>query len=141
MDKRIMVAVDGSAPSTRAVKLAAEIAKRYGAKLALLYVVEPMIVPPESDPGLLQRISDDHRAWAEKTLAEIGAGLEKEGVSVERHVLYGTPADEIAAVSETEDVLMVVIGSRGRSAAKRVILGSTSDRLVHHAKKPVLVVR
>jgi nucleotide-binding universal stress UspA family protein len=141
MDKRIMVAVDGSAPSTRAVKLGAEIAKRYGAKLALLYVVEPMIVPPESDPGLLQRISDDHRAWAEKTLAEIGAGLEKEGLTVERHVLYGAPADEIAAVSETDDVLMVVIGSRGRSAAKRVILGSTSDRLVHHAKKPVLVVR
>ncbi len=103
--KRILVAVDDSETSLRAVRLAAEIATATKSELILAHV----LVPPQprslwpGDPGV-----------------------------------SANPANRAAAMSSNVD--LVVVGSRGRGAAARVLLGSTSDRLVHICEKPVLIV-
>jgi nucleotide-binding universal stress UspA family protein len=61
-------------------------------------------------------------------------------VQAETSVLSGSPAETLAEAAAAPDVDLVVLGSRGRGAVARVLLGSVSDRLIHISPKPVLVV-
>lgn len=138
---KILVALDGSDPSQHALRMGADIAARYGARLIALYVIPPAVFPPDAYPIGVQDIEAAHATWAEKMLRDVVVRLEEPGVAVDRRILAGAPADEIARVAREEGVDLVVVGSRGRSAAARVLLGSVSDRLVHICERPVLVVR
>jgi nucleotide-binding universal stress UspA family protein len=62
-------------------------------------------------------------------------------VTTEFLVWEGDPGDSIAAAVEAEHADLVVVGTRGRSGAERMLLGSVSDHVVRHAECPVLVVR
>ena len=63
------------------------------------------------------------------------------GVNAEFLVWEGDPGGSIAAAAEAENADIVVVGTRGRSGAERMLLGSVSDHVVRHAECPVLVVR
>ncbi len=139
--KRILVAVDDSEPSLRAARLAADIAVRFGAKLTLVHVVPPMPYALEGYGVDTAAIDDADRKAATAVLTKIGATLQEPGIEIDHAVLWGPPAELLADLANAPDVGMIVIGSRGRNGAARVLLGSTSDRLVHIAAKPVLVVR
>jgi nucleotide-binding universal stress UspA family protein len=62
-------------------------------------------------------------------------------VDTNTFLVHGLPADEIVKKAETERYDMIVIGSRGRTAAKSFLLGSVSNRVSHQAKCPVLIVK
>jgi len=134
---RILVGVDGSAASHQAARLAAEIAARFGARLTLAYVVPRLLLPPDAYGLTVAEVETEHRAHADEVLAAAAAALGP-GVAVERQVLYGLPAE--ALVEAGADADLVVVGSRGHGAVSRVLLGSTSDRVVHVSSRPVLVV-
>ena len=68
------------------------------------------------------------------------AAAAAEGVRAETKLLKGQPADAIADAAVSSNVDLVVVGSRGRGAVTRVLLGSTSDRLINICEKPVLIV-
>ena len=76
-----------------------------------------------------QRVADE----AAETVAEVAPSVECEAV-----VLNGQPAEALLGASEDAD--LVVVGSRGLGGFKRLMLGSVSDQVVHHAVCPVLVV-
>jgi nucleotide-binding universal stress UspA family protein len=62
------------------------------------------------------------------------------GARAATQVLYGPPAETLAEAASAGDADLLVVGSRGHGAVARVLLGSTSDRVVHVASMPVLVV-
>ena len=141
--RRICVATDGSPFASHAVDVAIDLAGRYAAELTIL-AVAPLVpiyvasteawVPtevPESEIRLYQEIVDKavERAKAAGLKAVTGVGLE------------GVVVDEIVGYLETNPTDLLVLGSRGLGAAKRLLLGSVSDAVSHHAGCPVLLVR
>lgn len=138
--KRILVAVDGSQPSLKAARMAADIALRFGARLTLVHVVPKLLLPPDVYGLTIAEVEREHRAYAEKLLEQAIASLAEPGLDVDTTVLYGAPAEAIAEAAADEDVSLVVVGSRGHGAVARMFVGSVSDRLVHISPKAVLVV-
>jgi len=139
--KRILVAIDGSDPSLKAARMAADIALRFGAQLTLVHVVPKLLLPPDVYGLTLAEVEKEHRAYAEKLLQKAVSFLAEPGVDTTSTILYGSPAESIAEEAAGADVGMVVVGSRGHGAVARMFLGSVSDRIVHISPKPVLVVR
>jgi nucleotide-binding universal stress UspA family protein len=138
--KRILVAIDGSDPSLKAARMAADIALRFGARLTLVHVVPKLLLPPDVYGLTLAEVEKEHRSYAEKLLQKAVSFLAEPGVDTSSTILYGSPAESIAEEAATPDVGMVVVGSRGHGAVARMFLGSVSDRIVHISPKPVLVV-
>lgn len=138
--RRILVPVDGSRGARAALALALELAEATGARLSVLQVIEdagPLPSYDEDPPEGQERVPwlADQR-W-EKT-ADLLAGTD---VAHERRVETGYAAERICQVAAEEDVDLIVVGSRGLSLAGRFLLGSVSDRVVHHAPCSVTVVR
>jgi nucleotide-binding universal stress UspA family protein len=138
--KRILVAIDGSDPSLKAARMAADIALRFGAQLTLVHVVPKLLLPPDVYGLTLAEVEKEHRAYAEKLLQQALSFLAEPGVDTTSTILYGSPAESIAEEAAAPDVGMVVVGSRGHGSVARMFLGSVSDRIVHISPKPVLVV-
>lgn len=139
MVKKILVGTDGSEHAERAAAMAADLAKRYGASLLVVTVVEPAYLPPEA-ALMADRIEMARREEAERLVQAEAAKLASSGALVQGEVLFGTPAEEMVRAANEAHVDMVVVGSRGRGAVARMLLGSVSDRLVRQSRQPVLVV-
>ncbi len=137
--ERILVGVDGSEASLRALRLGVEIAARFGAKVTLVTVIPPLLLPNDAYAPGVGAIEQEHRRHAEQVLAEASELLEPK-VEVDKVQLFGAPAESLAQLAQSDEVGMVVVGSRGRNAVMRVLVGSVSDRLVHISPKPVLIV-
>ena len=136
----ILVPTDLSPAAKRAALAAATLAKLRGGAVKLLHVFEPpnvtipeLALDPRLEQGLLDRASKQLAADAEE--------LRARGVSVETSLEIGSPpASIIAAAAEDARVGMVAIGSRGRRAASRLLLGSVAEASLAKIGKPVLVV-
>jgi nucleotide-binding universal stress UspA family protein len=144
--KRILVGVDGSEPSNRAVELAAQLALPAKAQVTVAYVVDPITYPLQGYPSEIinaeaaAEVARQERRLGELLTASAAERLRSQGVAVETQVLNGNPPAELAEAAERGDYDLVAIGSTGKGAVKRMLLGSTSDRLVRLSKRPVLVV-
>jgi nucleotide-binding universal stress UspA family protein len=139
--KRVVVGVDGSAISLGALKKAVHHAKIWNAELVAVGAV-----PLSKGAGILAWVgpaSVDHeevlRGYAEKLDAIVDeVEAEHEDLRIRRIVLDGTGAELLTEFSEAADLL--VVGSRGRGGFAGLLLGSTSQAVLHHSKCPVLVV-
>jgi nucleotide-binding universal stress UspA family protein len=136
----ILVPVDGSEGSRRAVVHALELAAATGARLTLIEVIEEEGALPTYDerppPGHTREAWLSEERW--RPIAEV---LEGSQVPWERRVEQGYPAEVIVQVCESADVDLVVMGSRGLRGVGRFLVGSVSDRVVHHAPCSVMVVK
>ncbi|MBL9037494.1 MAG: universal stress protein [Archangium sp.] len=139
--KSVIVAVDGSEPSLKGVKLAASLAVSMGARLELVHVIPPVLLPPSSYAEAIAKVEAGGKAIARELLDKAAAVATEAGAQSDSVMLHGSPAESIADLATAERVWGVVIGARGHSAVSRVLLGSVVDRLVHICTKPVLVVR
>jgi nucleotide-binding universal stress UspA family protein len=137
----VVVGTDGSEPAHRAVKEAADLAKALHAQLDIVYVSVPILLPPITYTELIDELTRKERAYAERILAHAASVASQVGIGVRPSHLTGAPVDTLLAVADQDDVLALVVGSRGRGAVARVLLGSVADRLVQLSRKPVLVVR
>ena len=140
---RIAVALDGSECAGHALDTAIDLALHYQSELQVLSVAplipvyiapaEPWVPAgiPESQLAYYRTVVDDGVAKAEK------AGLKKvTGVCLE-----GVIVDELLGQMEAHPPDLLIMGSRGLSTAKRLLLGSVSDAVAHHVKCPILIVR
>lgn len=135
---RIVVGFDGSEHSRKALARAAEIAN--GATIAVVSAANVARLMRDPAGGVAPVDPADAEARTQ-ALAEArkyleGRGLK--GVYVEGH---GNPADVIVQEAEESGADLIVIGTRGLNAVQRVVLGSVSTNVVHHAPCDVLVVR
>jgi nucleotide-binding universal stress UspA family protein len=78
---------------------------------------------------------------SEQRFEEVHPMLDEENIEWDRKVVEGYPADKICEIAEREHYDMIVLGSKGRSAIGRFLMGSISDRVVHHAHCSVCVVK
>jgi nucleotide-binding universal stress UspA family protein len=134
----IGVACDNEPEARLALKVAAEVAESLGARLIVNDVVNSEILPTYFGyPAIVDydEINEELRKSAEARLEESCAGLPGE---VDATVVTGPVAMKLDELAGKVDLM--VCGSRGWGRVKRVVLGSTADRLIHSAPCPVLVV-
>jgi len=136
MFKTIVLALDGSDGSRRAIPLAVELAKRDNAKLLIAHVEQDII---GRGGGPIQATEDEIQAEVRRQSEELSAqGVE---TSVEmRSVMLGGPAHVIEEIAAEAGADLIVAGTRGHSPVAGLLLGSVTQRLLHIARRPVLAV-
>ncbi len=138
----ILLASDGSECAIKAASVAATLASKFGARLTIINVFQPV---PEVGPyGEMINAGLDKKyitELQEHAISHVGRTLEEAGLSYESRSEVGQPAAEIVRVAEAEGCDLIVLGSRGASGLTLFLLGSTCDRVVHHAHCPVLIVK
>jgi len=138
--RRVLVAVDGSEAAVRAARMGADVAARFGARVTLVYVVPRLLLPPDVYGLTVEEVEREQSSHGQEVLRSALAALSGAGVELDSKVLSGPPAETLAEAAAAPDVDLVVVGSRGQGAVKRMLLGSVSDRLVHICPRPILVV-
>ena len=133
MMKNILVPVDGSEGSDRAVTEAISIAEACEAKLNFLYVAN--INACLSD-AILEAVTKAGNVVLDRAMEMVPSGIEKEAFSE-----TGSPAVVILDFATSNDMDLIVMGSRGLGVVKGVLLGSVSQYIVEQSKCPVLVVK
>ncbi len=139
--KTILVAVDGSEASLKASRMAVPLAQAMGCTLELVYVVPPVLLPPSVYAETIQRLEETNQLVAKEALQKAADAVREAGGSSESVMVHGSPAEAIADLSHADRIWGVVVGAKGHNALSRVMLGSTTDRLMHIVAKPVLIVR
>jgi nucleotide-binding universal stress UspA family protein len=140
--KTILVPTDFSADAEAAIGTATALAKSFGASIHLVHVVQPPLQPvgPEMAVTPVTFWRELHDA-AVKRIGGSKQRVEAAGVRCEIEVLEDVPGFAIAAAAERAHADLIVMGSRGLSGLKHVLLGSVAERTVRYAACPVLTVK
>lgn len=137
--KKILVAHDGSDHADRALLEAAELAGNFKASLTVISVVPNLCF---SEIGIdCDTVTRLYRAETEGAMEGVKKLLSEKGIAAETTVLEGKPADVICDHATHMGFDLVVIGSSGKQATERAVIGSVSSRVVAYAPCSVLVVR
>jgi nucleotide-binding universal stress UspA family protein len=140
--KSILVPMDFSAESEKALAYAVPFAALFGAKLTLLHVVEPVGVPDFAKSFPLAMENDKLMAECKRHLERVVKDIELESNLLEKVLVrYGRAFDEIAGAARMLKADLIIISTHGYTGLRHVLLGSTTERVVRHAPCPVLVVR
>ncbi|MBV8386545.1 MAG: universal stress protein [Acidimicrobiia bacterium] len=145
---KALIATDGSDHALDAAKRAKDLLAP-GTEYTLLTVEPPPVVPeaapvmgldtvPITSPEAAEELTEAYREEANESLERTARVL---GGEAARRVEYGDAATEITRVAEEDGFDVIVVGSQGAGFVKRVLMGSVSQHLLHHAPCPVLVVR
>jgi len=138
-ERAILVAYDGSEIAKRAVSWAIQLAKALDAKLYVLYVVN---VPPEVRAFLTAgTILNEALKSGMRILEQVKPELDKEGVRYELVVEIGDPGEKIVEFADKINADLIVMGHRGLSGIKKLLVGSVCDKVIKCSTKPVLVVK
>ncbi len=141
--KKILVPIDFSDHSKKALRYALPFARQFSASLEVMYVVEPTIYP--SDFGFGQvGFPDVEKELQEKATQELLALIDEHGSNDVRAVPVvstGIPFVEITTYAQTEGIDLIIIATHGRSGVEHILFGSTAEKIIRKAPCPVLVVR
>ncbi|WP_029912245.1 universal stress protein [Pelobacter seleniigenes] len=153
--KKILVATDFSAHSTMAFKHAVMLARHNNAQIQLLHVMQPLDPYFRSlfsdQPGsemiaelekskyqqLQQELQQELADFARTELADFPEDLQRFNGA---EVVIGTPATEIVATADQNNVDVIVLGTHGRGFIEHALLGSVAEKVLRHASRPVLVI-
>jgi len=139
---RILLATDGSPSAAKALDEAVRLVRATGWPLTIVtawhlpatgFAYDPLVAVPEA--------IDSVRAGARKALDAAAARARSAGIEPETELLEGAPADQICELAERCGATLVVVGSHGWGPVHRLLFGSVSAAVLHHAPCPVLVIR
>jgi nucleotide-binding universal stress UspA family protein len=136
--KKIIVPIDGSEHSDRALSYALDLAEKYSAEVKLLSVAQPVVamgplysiqpmMSPSSTTIYVKEIEAAHKNMLEKALKT--AEEAKPTIKISKQLVNGRPADKIVEIASNENFDLIVMGSRGTGGIKEFFLGSVSDRV------------
>jgi nucleotide-binding universal stress UspA family protein len=148
--KKILVAIDGSKPSLDASEQAISLAAKYEAELIAVHVVSPNVrygyLEDVITPGLpasLKEVVVLAMEKGQKYLDDVKQNASENKVEVRTEVLIGASSvvKEIVEYAEEHKIDLIVIGTRGISGIKKMLLGSTASGVLSYAHCPVLIVK
>jgi nucleotide-binding universal stress UspA family protein len=149
--RNILVAVDGSKPAAYASEMAIDFAKKYDAKLYALYVISSDIrysysantLSPGLFPAALNELEGIVMVAGRQHLDTVKRKAAKKNLNVKTDVVVAitSTVKEIVEYAEKNKIDIIVVGNRGLSRFKRMILGSVASGVVTYAHCPVLVVK
>jgi nucleotide-binding universal stress UspA family protein len=139
---KIVVGIDGSEQSLRAVAWCATHADALGAEVVAVHAIELPLYPPVV--GLysvpLQYSSEDNDTLRTVMTEQWCEPLSRMKVAFKPVVVEGYPAEVIRDTANAEDADLVVVGRRGRGGFKELVLGSTSHQLAHHFGRALVII-
>jgi nucleotide-binding universal stress UspA family protein len=145
MYKHLLIAIDGSELSDKALKQGLELAKAISAKTTLMHVTAPWTSVAVGEIAIMfppQEYEANMTAAAQKLLAKAKAEADAAGVpSTTVHVSDPQPYRAIIAEAESHGADLIVMGSHGRRGIAGLLLGSETTKTLTHSKIPVLVYR
>jgi len=127
---KILVPVDGSENSEKALQYAALLTKKTNAEMTLLYVQES---------GLFKLRPEVSKKIGARILSE--AADQIKGIKLDRKLESGDPARTITQTASEENYDLIVMGSKGHSAVAQLLLGSVTDHVIHYANRSVLIIK
>jgi nucleotide-binding universal stress UspA family protein len=134
---RILVATDGSEDAYLAVRAAIDLSQKAGSDLHAVHVWHD-VPTPHARSFVRAQLRREAQEVLDKQVEKIEAAG---GTVAEAHLREGRTIDEILDLSEELQVGLLIVGSRGLGGVKRILMGSVSEGIVHHARRPVLVMR
>jgi len=142
--QKILVPTDFSEVSAAALRCAAALAEPFGSSLTVLHVAEDLMAEANSagagapwSEGVQEQTEGESRG----RLAEVVTGAGLDGLNVRTELLVGSPIPEILGYAEKHEFDLIVMGTHGRRAIARVLLGSVAECVVRLSPCPVLTVR
>lgn len=153
MFEKILVPLDGSEHSLKALTFAIQIAKKFGGEISLIHVYSLTLIPtmvpepttltppfPVMTPAEVSGTIEATRKAGSIVLAEGEQKVKAEGVQVRTILKEGHTVQEIINTAVEDKFDLIVIGARGISKIRELLLGSVTDGVIHHASCPVLVI-
>lgn len=139
--KKILIAVDGSKKSKKALSKAEEMGRLSDSNITIITVINTLGSPYVADPKIKARLNKENIEYGENILKEALEGFGDYPGSVHTMLKDGDTGEEIIKEAEDGDYDLVVMGSRGLGTFSRTFLGSVSNRVVNHINKSVLIVK
>jgi nucleotide-binding universal stress UspA family protein len=135
--KKLLLATDGSENTAQATKAAVDIARRRGSEIHLIHVWHDVHTPHAH-----AFVRSELRQQGREILDEEVRRIEEQGGTVTRsHLREGRTFEEVIKLGDKLEADLLLVGSRGHRGLRRMLVGSNSEDIVHHAHRPVLVVR
>lgn len=138
--KRILVPLDFSDCSKKALQYAVAFARQFGATLSLLYVIQPYYPVSEMVPMDGELFDRHMRESSETEMSALRKSLDP-ALKPSATIRYGTPHVEIVRAARDLKCDVIILSTHGRTGLSHVLMGSTAERVVRHANCPVLVLR
>jgi len=134
---RLLLATDGSENAAQATTAAVDIAKKSGSELHLIHVWHD-VRTPHAHGFVKSELRREGREILEEEVKRIG---EMGGTVARSYLREGRTFEEVIKLGDELDAGLLLVGSRGYRGLRRMLMGSHSEDIVHHAHRPVLVVR
>jgi len=145
--QKILCPTDFSEASLSGLKMASEMAEKFGSQVIVLYVNKPIQTLPAPQIEAREIIFDveafeeNVSKDAQRHLAAVVENHFPEGVEPRLEVRLGQPSEEILKMAEDEKVDAIFMATHGRTGLKHIVFGSVAERVVSRANCPVLTVR
>lgn len=136
----VLCATDFSPTAELALAHAAALARRHGAKLLLVHVIEPWPTTPYPPITVADEAEQSLREAAATRLEALTAPLLRAGLDATARVLVGGPGHETIELARSSAADVIVVGTHGRSGIAHVVYGSTAEYIVRRSPVPVLTV-
>ena len=137
---RIILPVDGSDLSKKAAEKAFEIAKNLSLDIYSIYVIDMNIYTNMvSKDQIATQWESILKNEGKAIFKELGEIADLENINLTTKILEGNPADEILKISDEND--LIIMGSKGKNALDRVLVGSVSENVLHHSDASVMIIR
>jgi nucleotide-binding universal stress UspA family protein len=137
----ILVPVDGSDNSYRALDAALLLSEKLGSNVTVIHVMEEVPITHIGSEKLLKEFLEAYRKENQDILSKCSEIATQKGLTINTFLLEGNPASAILNFSKKEKFDLVIMGRRGLGKFKELILGSISSKIVHHSPTAVLLIR
>ena len=138
--KKILVATDYSENASNAVQYGVSLANKFGSLLSLVSAVEE---PYSAAAGALVDIKDHIREEALETTGKVKAQVEgqlRNGATIDTHTVDGAPGSTLPRVAKAQHYDLIVMGTKGSTAARELFTGSVANAVIKHSELPVIAV-
>lgn len=140
--KRILAAIDFSKVTQAVIDASVKIVKNNAGTLRLLHVAEPPpdFIGQEVGPQVIRDQKAKEIKEGHRMLTDLAKQIRNEGIIVEEFLIQGPTVDVILSQAEKFNADLIVLGSHGKNVLERVLMGSTSEGVIHKTKVPVLII-